>query len=85
MLMVDILREVTNERTAQDIKFGNQSDKTLAQWHAILTEETGEVSKEVCELLHGGGDRANLRTELIQVAAVAVAFIQHGDYNDWWE
>ena len=57
---------------------------------AVLAEEFGEAAKEVVEetiarsrrsTFDGGGDlveaaRANLRTELIQVAAVAVAWAE---------
>ena len=88
-----VLEEIAQERTRQDDKFGDQSHKTLAQWSAILHEEVGEADREVCELLHedewgnqGGGiaRRKRLREELIQTAAVAVAFITHGDANGWW-
>lgn len=53
---------------------------------AILTEELGEVAREVCEgsfVLHpnlSGAERVaiaeKLKTELIQVAAVAVAWLE---------
>lgn len=38
---------------------------------AVLTEESGEVARAVLER-----DHANLRTELVQVAAVAVAWLE---------
>jgi len=42
---------------------------------AILVEEVGEVARELCEA--GGNDPGpNLRVELIQVAAVAVAWAE---------
>ncbi len=80
----DVLYEIVKERDSQDVKFGDQTGKGLPKWHAILAEENGEVAKEICEILHGGGSRENLRVELIQVAAVAVAFIQFGDAAGWW-
>lgn len=43
---------------------------------AVLAEEFGEVSKEVCEYLSTGEMSPNLEKELIQVAAVCCA---------WWE
>ncbi len=43
---------------------------------AILSEEFGEVAREVCEYLHNGVMSPNLEKELVQVAAVACA---------WWE
>lgn len=80
-----ILDEIHIERQAQDAKFGNQTGKGIPEWHAILAEEVGEAAKEICEILHGGGSRENLRVELIQSAAVAVAFIQYGDLQGWWK
>jgi NTP pyrophosphatase (non-canonical NTP hydrolase) len=41
---------------------------------AVLTEEVGEVAKE---LLESDGNKVNLRMELIQVAAVAVRWIEY--------
>jgi NTP pyrophosphatase (non-canonical NTP hydrolase) len=38
---------------------------------AVLTEECGEVARAVLD-----GDPANLRTELVQVAAVALAWLE---------
>src|SRR5438552_26200 len=38
---------------------------------AVLTEETGEVARAFLD-----GDRAGLRRELVQVAAVAVAWLE---------
>lgn len=45
----------------------------------VLTEEHGEVAKEVCELFDKGEcpeRRARLKKELIQVVAVAVAWLE---------
>ena len=83
-IIYNILREIWDERDAQDRKFGDQTSKGIPKWHAILAEEAGEASKEICEILHGGGSRENLRVELIQTAAVAAAFIQYGDLQGWW-
>lgn len=38
---------------------------------AVLTEEVGEVARALLD-----GDRAGLETELVQVAAVAVAWLE---------
>ena len=43
---------------------------------AILAEEFGEVAKEVCERLNRPADRFALYTELIQTAAVCVAWCE---------
>ena len=84
--------DVVAERRRQDIKWGDQSagsplisdDRRLA----ILVEEVGEVAKELNDRDHDGGEAGviephlyreydqRLREELVQVAAVAVAFIE---------
>ena len=49
---------------------------------AILVEEVGEVARDLCD-----GDLAHIETELIQVAAVAIAWLESIAYqrtlNDW--
>lgn len=48
-------------------------------WLSVLVEEIGEVAKEVCDFRHDKFDESEymkrLREELIQVAAMAVAWI----------
>lgn len=51
------------------------STPTLADKLAILAEEFGEVARAVCE-----GDKENLRTELVQVAAVCLAWLEGGEF-----
>jgi NTP pyrophosphatase (non-canonical NTP hydrolase) len=52
-------------------------------WLPVLTEELGEVAKEICDHRHGKFDRneykSRLRAELVQVAAMAVAWIEACD------
>lgn len=49
---------------------------------AVLGEEFGEVARAVCESMDGNSeDRAHLRTELIQTAAVAIAWIERLDIS----
>lgn len=44
---------------------------------AVLTEEVGEVARELCEARAARRPpAANLKTELVQVAAIAVAWIE---------
>jgi NTP pyrophosphatase (non-canonical NTP hydrolase) len=52
---------------------GDCSSRTIAPVVkvAVLSEECGEVARAVLEL-----DPAHLRTELVQVAAVAVAWLE---------
>lgn len=82
---VEIFNAITNERDRQDEKFSGQWAEfkeavgcdgysrvpALHQMNTILAEEVGEAAKEVNE-----DNLANLRTELIQVAAVTVAFLE---------
>ena len=75
-----ILDEILNERNRQDKKWGVQNHKPI-EWVAILTEEVGEVAKEALD--HHFKNREmtldNYRTELIQVAAVAISMIESLD------
>jgi len=64
----DLLQDILKERIFQDKKWGVQSHKDL-KWLSILVEEVGEVSKSILE---GGADKY----ELIQVAAVALAWLE---------
>lgn len=72
-----ILWDISNERDRQDAKWGGipgrdrRDDHTYA---AVLGEEFGEVCKAWLER-----DVDELRVELIQVAAVAVAWIEELD------
>ena len=74
----DVMEEVTKERLAQEEKWGQQNHSDF-KWMAILGEEVGEA----CEAaLNSSIETANasyrlqLRTELLQVAAVAVAHVE---------
>lgn len=74
--LLDVLGEVSQERQRQDDRFGEQNRPPI-EWLAILAEEFGEVSREVVDGHFGDeGIRDNYRTELIQLAAVAVAAAQ---------
>lgn len=88
----DVLAEVAHERTTQDARWGQQNhpDGTSAEnadyaahvratcqqaaaegrvtWAHILTEEVGEAFAET--------NPAKLRAELLQVAAVAAAWVE---------
>ena len=64
-----ILEKVFNERMAQHGRFGEQ-DHSDEEWLTILVEEVGEAAKAILkEATHAG-----LEMELIQIAAVAVAW-----------
>lgn len=71
----DIFRSIKAERQRQDAKWGWPNEGlaggNLDKKVSILAEEFGEVAHAVLE-----GDTDNLRDELIQVAAVCVAWLE---------
>ena len=83
MNRVDVYAEIDAERDQQSKKWGGPHqwgegdcssrlvDETVKL--AVLTEETGEVARA---LLDDPDDTDGLRRELIQVAAVAVAWLE---------
>lgn len=77
-----ILGMIEAERFRQDTKWGYPQKNTLAQWGNILTEEQGEAIKELNEIDFGRTkDPEKLVQELIEVAAVAVAIIEHLEHG----
>lgn len=66
-----VLEEVRAERVAQDKKWGEQNHVNL-YWAGILMEEVGETAKAIIE----GDADSRVREELVQVAAVAVSWIE---------
>jgi len=68
--------DIYQERRRQDQKWGAQAH-IPAVWLAILGEEVGEVCKALLE-----DKRADYRTELVHVAAVATAAIEAFDRGE---
>jgi len=68
--------DISMERERQDSKWGNQSELPDPVWLTVLTEEVGEAAQEVLLATSHDASRIGLRAELIQVAAVAVAWIE---------
>lgn len=83
--MSDVLDEVRRERTRQDLRWG-WTNRDPA-WHlAVLMEEVGELARALHDARFAGGVQAavdNAREEAIQVAAVAVAFVEGLDGGRW--
>ena len=80
--MLKVLGEISAERTRQDAKWGEQNHDD-ATWHLILAEEFGEISGDICKMVFdakNGDDidklQENLDKELIQAAAVIVAWVE---------
>jgi len=72
-----IYRLIQIERTAQEHKWGIQNHPPL-YWLGILMEEVGEVAKAVIEEKRSYNE---VKEELVQVAAVSVAFIDSINRN----
>lgn len=75
------LGDVLDERTRQDVKWGEQNHDP-AWYLTILMEEIGEVAKEMLNAKFSG-DGSKMRNELVQVAAVALAMVECHDRNTW--
>ena len=78
--MFRIVRDIARERGRQHVKWGTQRH-SWPEWMAILGEEYGEACKESVEVHWQGVDIgfSGLRTELVHLAAVAVAIVEHID------
>lgn len=87
----EITEQVHAEITRQDGLWGADRVHHPLQWLAILHEETGEVAKEIVNWefafdpnvspqdYHKLPQMQNMRKELIQVAAVAMQFVNSID------
>jgi NTP pyrophosphatase (non-canonical NTP hydrolase) len=70
-----VLLAVVEERASQDSRFGQQDHEDLI-WGSLLAEELGEVHKAVNDYMFKGAPHRDVRMELVQVAAVAVAWVE---------
>lgn len=72
------LKKIVEERKRQDAKWGPDRNMHPATWLTILTEETGEVAKEICDSRFYSNEMSdNYEKELVQVAAVALAALEN--------
>jgi NTP pyrophosphatase (non-canonical NTP hydrolase) len=76
------LTDVLQERERQEKKWGEQNHDPFA-YLAILMEEVGEFSEAALHLRFGGPEAFGMRTEAVQVAAVALAIVECLDRNKW--
>ena len=83
-ILPNVLNDINAERMRQHKLWGIQNHADY-KWLAILTEEVGEAAKEALEadaernagfLAQAKQYENNMREELVQVAAVAIAFIE---------
>lgn len=74
--------DVLDERGRQDRKWGEQNHAPTV-WLAILTEEVGELAQTILADRLGAAEHSShsedMRTEAVQAAAVAVAFVEYLD------
>lgn len=70
-----VLQDIVEERARQDAKWGQQNHEAPV-WSSILGEEVGEACQALLHDLYGGQAAGTLRKELVQVAAVAVQWIE---------
>jgi NTP pyrophosphatase (non-canonical NTP hydrolase) len=68
--MNELLELIRKERERQDEKWGTQ-DVPDPVMYVVLGEEVGEVGKAILE-----GDEEGIKSELVQVAAVAMKMLQ---------
>ena len=66
-----ISKLIAKERKRQDDKWGADRDLNDGMWLAILVEEVGEASEAILK------DLPTLKDEVIQVAAVAIAWLEN--------
>lgn len=73
-----VLGHVADERRRQDEKWGSQRANPDGTWGLVLGEEYGEVCEAALNhsFARREGDTLHLYEELIQVAAVAVAWAE---------
>ena len=89
--MMGILLDIAAERGRQDEKWGPDHRQVNSVWGLILTEEVGEAAEAALEVFAPGDSdeffkaREHLREELVQVAAVAVAWLEALDANRAWQ
>mgnify|MGYP000098869293 CR=1 FL=1 len=85
-----VIEEVENERKAQDKKWGQQNH-SWPEFLMILGEEVGEANKAGTDAflaVKSGSpgiaynELTHMRTELIQVAAMAVQIVESLDRNE---
>ena len=73
------LRAVIDERRFQDEKWGplfNGGSHTIGEWLLLIEDELIEAKRS---LIKGGTGRDSVRSEIVQIAALAVSCLeQHG-------
>lgn len=71
-----VLSDVAAERRRQRDRWGEQLEHPDLVWSAILGEEVGEATQAALHDTFGGKAAGTLYAEVVQVAAVAVAWLE---------
>lgn len=79
MTIENVLFLIKEERQRQDKKWGSNRQLNSLLWAVILGEEVGEVANAVLEQEYGTKTLDDLKKELVQVAAVCVAWLEMYD------
>jgi len=79
---IKITKDVLAEIGRQEEQWGEQNHDPFF-YLAILTEEVGEAAQAALDWYTGKGEPVRLREEMVQVAAVSIAFIGCIDRNSW--
>lgn len=74
-----VMSDIANERCRQNAKWGGVQQLPDYTYLAIATEELGEAAQAMLHDQFGGHAAGTLRTELVQLAAVVVQWIQRID------
>ena len=85
----DAVGDVLNERARQDRKWGTHfPGRKHDRWLTILTEEVGEAAEAILQADNPNGDEkaeqtlADVRREVVQIAAVALSWLEHGEWPE---
>jgi len=82
--LAELWQQITDERRRAHVKHAEHSMEGLDKWSGarlpVLVEEVGEVARALNDLALDSAD-GDLRSELVQVAAMAVAWIAALDDN----
>lgn len=80
-ILDDFIEKVKIELLKQDEKWGSQREKHPLEWNAILVEEIGEISKEMCDNSFSATLPENYENELVQSVAVLFRMYEQNRYN----
>ena len=81
LIQAETIWALDKERHRQHRKWGEQ-DHEDRDWRSIMGEEIGEVDKAMVEFRFNNGEESEIRKELIETIAVAIAWLEAMDRRD---